>query len=266
MDLYKIVDAWDNVLFAGYNAIASVNYIIKYPRIHNIVKMNKRFKDIHRNERCFIVLNGPSLNNNNLNVLKDEYVFCANYMYKSNFVDVINPTYYCWMDSLIFTRGEEGRKTIIDLQERCPNVDVFMNYRAYNVIDRNTHTYFTYNKHMPSTAKMSYKIDGLSSGYTNVLGYVIGIALYMGFREIYILGLDFEPTGFKHFDEDVDGTAKQEARNYESITHYGSILKAHSEFLGISKYAKKHGIIIKNLNPDSYVRAFDFSTLDEIVV
>ena len=265
MDLFRIVDKWDNVLFSLYNLAIRVKYCINYPAIHSIVQENKRFKNIHKGERCFIVLNGPSLMENDISVIRNEIVFCANYMYKSDIVDRINPNYYCWMDSLIFTHPEEGKQTIKDLQNRCPNAELFLNYKAYEVIERNVKTHFTYNKHMPSTRGGKYTIDGLSSGYTNVLGYVLGVAFYMGFHEINILGLDFEPTGFRHFEDDVDGTARQEARNYEALTHYGSILKAHCEFIGAAKYAKSAGIIIRNLNRKSYVKAFDFSTLEEVM-
>ena len=265
MDVFKIIDKWDNILFHGYNFVAAAQYGLKYKQIHSIVGRNKQFKNKHKGERCFIVLNGPSLLRNDISVLKNEHVFCANYMYKSDIVDTIDPEYYCWMDSLIFMTPDEGRETIKEVQQKCPEGDLFLNFKAYDVVDRNEHTFFTYNKHMPSTDGFSYAIDGLSSGYTNVLGYVVGIAIYMGFSEINILGLDFEPAGFSHFEQDVDGTERQDARNHETLTHYGSTLKAHSEFIGLSKYAKKHNITIRNLNPDSYVTAFEFSTLDKVI-
>ena len=264
-NLFTLLDKWNNVLFSGYNALAQVKYFLNYHQIQSIIGENKKFKGIHTKEKCFIVLNGPSLKNNDVSVLKDEYVFCVNYMYKSDIVDVISPQYYCWMDSQIFSKPEKGRETIRDLQMKCPEAELFMNYKAYYVVERNEKTHFTYNMHMPSSRGGKYSISGLSSGYINVLGYAIGIAIFMGFGEIYILGLDFEPTGFKHFEDAVGGPGQQEARNYDSLTHYGGILKAHCEFAGSATYARKHGICIRNLNPDSYVRAFDFSTMKEVL-
>ena len=38
----------------------------------------KRFKDIHKGERCFIIGTGPSLNLINFNLIKDEIIFGVN--------------------------------------------------------------------------------------------------------------------------------------------------------------------------------------------
>jgi len=60
-----------------------------------------RFKDIHRGERCFIIGTGPSLNQTNLSLLKDEITFGVNTLYRGNFLDY---TYYCVSDRHVWEK------------------------------------------------------------------------------------------------------------------------------------------------------------------
>ena len=83
MNLINIVEKWDGVLYSFINVVASFLYIVNYPRWGKILKRNKELKDRHKGGRCFIVLNGPSINNHDLSSLKDEEVFATNYFYRA---------------------------------------------------------------------------------------------------------------------------------------------------------------------------------------
>ena len=50
----------------------------KNKEIRALVGSNAEFKDIHKGQRCFIVGNGPSLNDEDLSLLENEYVFTVN--------------------------------------------------------------------------------------------------------------------------------------------------------------------------------------------
>jgi hypothetical protein len=45
------------------------------------IKRLRTYKDIHRGKRCFIIGNGPSLNQLDLTLLKNEYTFGMNRIY-----------------------------------------------------------------------------------------------------------------------------------------------------------------------------------------
>ena len=59
-----------------------------------ILDGNKKFKDTHRGERCFIVGNGPSIKQQDLSLLKDEIVFCVNQCVRNEQFTAMNPQYY----------------------------------------------------------------------------------------------------------------------------------------------------------------------------
>ena len=51
-------------------------------RIKKIIKHNKKFNNIHKGERCFILGNGPSLREVDLGLLENEFVFTCNFFGK----------------------------------------------------------------------------------------------------------------------------------------------------------------------------------------
>lgn len=255
------MDLWDCLLYSAYNVCADILFIIKYPFNYKMLRKNRELKNRHKGKRCFVVMNGSSLNRYHLENLKNEYVICANYMYRTPIAETISPNYYCWLDSTLFKTGE-AETVIKDIKMKFPDIKIILNMRGYRYFEGQKELYYTYNKHLPSTFGVRCNLSGNSSGYMTVAWYAVGAAIYMGFKDIFILGLDFEPTGFKHFSE--EGGKQEDARKRKDICgFYFSFLKAHSESLALAKYAKKHDIRIINCNHDSYIRAFPFYKCDK---
>ena len=68
-------------------SLHSIKYYNK--RIAKTLDMNKEFENKYAGKRCFILGNGPSLKDEDLSVLKDEYVFTVNqFARKENFEEV----------------------------------------------------------------------------------------------------------------------------------------------------------------------------------
>ena len=73
--------------------------------LHNIKKRIirgnprvKRFKDVHKGERCFIIGTGPSLNVTNFDFIKDEIIFGVNTLYTGLLKFGITCDYYAVSD------------------------------------------------------------------------------------------------------------------------------------------------------------------------
>ena len=67
-----------------------------------------KFKDIHKGERCFIVLTGPSLTLEDVEMLKDETTFAVNSCFKLFSKTSWRPSYYVLTDVLIYKKmGKE---------------------------------------------------------------------------------------------------------------------------------------------------------------
>ncbi len=264
MNLSSIVERWDGILFWCYNIIATIKYIVLWPKLHPLLKKNKELKKKYNSKRCFILMNGPSVAEHDLSVLKDEVIFVSNYFYKAQIASNIHPTFYCWLDSLLMM-SEEGKKTVDAIKQKYPETKLILNSKSYR--GDKERIFYTYNKHLPSICGIRSNLAGLSSGFSTVALYAVNAAIYMGFNEIFVLGLDFAPGAFKHFDpamgECEDPTIKR--AKIDVCGNYWSYTKAHYESYALNKYAKKLGVRIVNLNKDSYIRAFEFDDYERVI-
>lgn len=267
MLLFKIMELWDNILYWGYNSLTLCKYVIYQPRIRKCIKKNDQLRGKYKGKRCFIVLNGPSLNSHDLGGLKKEYVLCTNYFYKSELAENIQPDFFFWLDGAGFT-ADEWKKTKQEIRTKFPHGKVIMNIKAK---ERNKPgekgIYYTYNKHMPYRGHIKGDFGGLCSGFQTVAFYAVNAAIYMGFQTIYLLGLDFEPTGFAHFAD----IGEESAKMYEEIERdqvcgsYWAYAKSQIEAYALAEYAKKKNVKVVNLNPQSCIRAFEFKKYEDII-
>lgn len=60
----------------------------------------ERLKDSHKGERCFLIGNGPSLTGEDLHLLKDEYTFGTNMVYKIFDKTDWRPSFHCVSDTI----------------------------------------------------------------------------------------------------------------------------------------------------------------------
>lgn len=270
MSISNIIENWDTVAFVGYNMLAKLLYLGRYPKYRKYLKTNKELKDKHKGKRCFIVLNGPSLNNYDLSAISDEYVFCTNYFFQSDYFNIIKPDYYCITDSACFSPDiKEDSDIYIKKVLQCAKDSKFIfNIRYLDNFNPDKDIYLTYAKHMPSKLKIKSDLSKMSSNFISVSLYAVNAAIFMGFSEIYMLGYDFEPGILKHFYKDSETEAKmsEEQRNEvlkDAICgRYWQYSIAQYQNYYIQKYAEKKGVSIFNCNENSCVRSFPFIKYD----
>jgi hypothetical protein len=96
-------------------------------------------------------------------------------------------------------------------------------------------------------------------GARSVMLPALRILFLLGFRRIYLLGVDFEMTPRKkyHFSEDrPPGAIRNNMRTYAKLQAWLAALQP---------YFLKEGFIVRNCNPASKMTAFPFIPLDEAV-
>ncbi len=269
--MFKLIEKWDNIAWLLYNFFAMLKYVlIDQFKYRKLLKKNKELKDIHKGERCFIVLNGPSIKSMDLSKLKNEKTICSNYFYLSDYYDVIKPDYYCICDSGTF--NDDRIHQVHDLMKLDGNVKYIFNRKALPKLsaEEKEKTYFVYGMHMPTLFKVRENLSGMSSSFINVGMFCMLCAMYMGFKDIYVLGNDFAPgAGLTHCYGNIDvekevNKVYQENNRVNLCTFYWCYYLAHLQNFYIAKAAKKKGVNIYNVNKDSYVRAFEFADYDKL--
>ena len=165
----------------------------------NLFKNNSVFKNKHKNERCFILCNGPSVNGQNLIPLKEEIVFSVSGGFQHEDYLEIKPNYHCVpaisydvlaKDNLIHWFKE--------MDKYLGDAELFANYTEKSFFkEENLFTDKKVNYICSGRSFESYKLTEVD--LTKVLPAVqsvpimaLLIAIYMGFSEIYLLGTDHD--------------------------------------------------------------------------
>lgn len=272
MSLSSLIEKWDNVAFFIYNIIAKVLYAGRYFNIHKKIARNKELKGIHKGQRCFIVLNGPSLNNYDLSKIEKEISICTNYFYQTANYALIKPRYYCATDTNFFDvqKHPDKKEHIENILKSSGNCKFIFNISYLNNFGLTDRVYVTYSKHMPNMFGIRNKLESISSNFISVSMYAMNLAIYLGFSEIYLLGYDFEPGVLTHFYKDSNiekenkTIQKNETKKEDVCGKYWQYAAAQYQNYYVNNFANKKGVKILNCNMESNVRAFDFCDYEEL--
>lgn len=164
-----------------------VNYFSKLntPLTKNNYKI-LRLKNKYKGKRCFIIGNGPSLTPADLDMLKDEYTFASNKIYKLFNKTTWRPTFYMVVDPIV-------------LQE---NVDEINQVKANNTFTLKYYKHLFkadiyFNNNLNKNQRGAFSTNIMESLYSSgtVSYHLLQIAHYMGFSEVYLLGHDYNFKG-----------------------------------------------------------------------
>lgn len=145
----------------------------------------KSLRDVHKGERIFILGNGPSLTKCDLTPLANEYTFGVNKIYM--LFDQISwrPTYYTLLD---WRMGDAVAPALRDVQ----GMTRFYPERYRGILPETAETYWYWNRAVAHHTRDQFERDmtrGIPSRAT-VIVTAIQQAFYLGFREIYLIGVD----------------------------------------------------------------------------
>jgi hypothetical protein len=160
----------------------------------------EQFKNIHDGKDCFIVGNGPSLNNTDLVKLNDYYVFGLNKIHLIFEKQPLQLSYHVTVNELVIDQTiNEFKKDVYG----CPS---FLGYHISKQVDFNKeriHKLFT------RTAPWSFYhsiLQPIHEGYT-VTYVALQLAFYMGFKNVFLVGVDhnFQQQGKPNEQQEYQG-------------------------------------------------------------
>ncbi len=197
--------------FIGFNKFALLNYysvfyFLNYKKNKNELKIKRinfnkldrqkidYFKNKYSNESCVIVGNGPSLNKTDMSKLHNIKTFGVNSIFLMSEKNSFKPSFYMVEDRLVMKQNlKEINEYDIEYKffphfykkEGLYKNSLFFNmdsrfYRDEYSILKNTNIKFSDN-----FAKVAYA--GQTVTYLNMQ-----LAYFMGFKNIYLIGVDFD--------------------------------------------------------------------------
>ena len=150
-------------------------------------------KNIHQGKRCFIIGNGPSLKISDLEKIKDEITFASNKIYLAFDQMDFRPTYYTVVDPF---RAFDNQDEIRQVKS---SIRLFPKNLFYLFGDSSDTIYFNFEEKKTKKTYPRFSEDAFLSihqGFT-VTYANIQLAYYMGIREVYLIGMDFDYTILK---------------------------------------------------------------------
>jgi hypothetical protein len=158
------------------------------PRRSASVRALRGFRDIHREARCFIIGNGPSLKQTDLRLLRGEYTFGMNRIYLL-FPELGFPTtYYVAINTLVIEQCAAEIQALV--------IPRFVTWRARRWLGADRQTVFLDTDYTdPPT--FSPDVSGRVFEGSTVTFVALQLAFHMGFDEVVLIGVDhnFTTTG-----------------------------------------------------------------------
>ncbi len=244
------------------------------------LRANRELKDIHAGKRCFILGNGPSIAKEDLTPLKNEICFGVSNFYKHPSYGIIRPRYHC-----VPTIGDHRSEHDIlawfgEMHAQTLDATLLLSFRQKSTVlshglfpGRSTY-FFLMEAVRPAHDSRVNDITGNMLSPQSVPVMCLIIALYMGCKEIYLLGIDHDylRTGnYQYFfprkemlfqDPSVspDGTLAT-----SKLQDFFTSQKLWQQYILLNSVARRRGAKIINISQGSYLDVFPMDTLSNIL-
>jgi hypothetical protein len=227
---------------------------------YQILKLKNKYKG----KRCFIIGNGPSLRQEDLERLKGEYTFASNKIYKIFNKTSWRPTFYMVVDPIVL--GENVKDVNLVEAKTKFTLNVYKSLFKADI-------YFNNNFQVGKRGTFSTNIMDSLYSHGTVSYHLLQIAYYLGFSEVYLIGHDYNFNGAISKTKDLSFLKKED---YSQIYFSDQYIRADEKkpgqapeemYEGMEKAKlvyEKSGRKIYNATRVTYLDVFDQRNFDEL--
>lgn len=255
-------------------SIASKLFFVKkckdflYPVYNSIVfllnrkllKRNVVLRNLHNKKRCIIIGTGRSVDDIGFSELEGEIAFGTNLLFMHKDFHRLNITYY-FIPSTIYglmktpDKGAKPPMLFINLEKFCKkNTKFFFDISVRKllakkrILNNRIKYYMMSTKMLKSNKMLNFNFTKRNDFMIGAVFTMIAAAMYMGFKEIYMLGMGYTYRPFQpfHFYDDYKST---EAKNFAQSIKDTRVEHRH---LLLNKLSRRIGVKIFNVVPEGY--------------
>ncbi len=236
-------------------------------------KKLKALKATQNGKKCFVIGNGPSLRAEDLTTLKENGIatFAANRIYNIFENTDWRPMFYVCEDEYILK----------DIQEKINELDfkykfIPVNFHWYNDVNINDAYYFYQNfgTNLPNKGAgpdfFSEDVSKCIPGKGSVITTCVQLAVYMGFSEIYLIGVDHsfsrmtDKNGNLIVDEKVKDHFGNQKNADEKTKGIFNIDAATLSFMDMKKFCDEHNVKVYNATRGGKLEVFPRVDFDDL--
>ena len=272
-----------------------INNFLRYKQLRTLSRdygdlfsKNKKFRNIHLNQRCFILATGPSINKQDLRPLKNEHCISVGGFYLHKDISQISPEYHVEAPNHPPFEIDAIRLSFNGYKNYfSENTTIFLGYAPYefsyvNFLQKNPefnkkNIYFLNYIRSPQLIKENYiqpKIWDLTKclfGCRTVIYSAIQVAVYMGFNQIYLLGcdhdylVDVKRVSNHHFYKEEDGISDVEHLSaFTSERWFEEYYYRWKQYRLMNEYLTSKGVNIYNATEGGLLDVFPQVEFDKL--
>ena len=271
------------------NKIIYFRNYFNFLKYKNLLLKNIQLNNKHKGKRCFILGSGPSIKNEDLIPLKNEIVFALNNFYVHPDFSIImsgnKDKYYLTAPIHPPQTEKEWKDWLSDMEENMPNNttmifglnrdDINIKYICdkNNLFNNNkiywyfsgkiVNEYYNYSQQDVNITKMIWIADTVSI-------YALILAIYMGFSEIYMLGMDHnyicnKESNYRFYNNGIHQHNEQQRslKGSSKVKHFSKgLYNIFSQYEMIKNNTPKS---IYNVSSNSLLDVFEYVKLAKVV-
>ena len=235
-------------------------HIITYPKIKKILKENLELKNLNKNDECFVFLTGRSLNEFKLADFSDKITFSCNEIARHKDFSLLNLNYYAALDPLTTFKNKKDLEEFyvkmlneLSLKSNNKNMVCLLSYTLKSFIEKvnllsGYKKYYFIHKRFNKNKIDAIEFDKPNNLMPGVVFFLLSLAIYMGFKKIYLIGAGYtyHPFQWHHFYDPYESEEyKENARIYADT-------KTPPFHHTIKALANQYNAQILNVVPDGY--------------
>jgi len=253
-------------------------------KYNSYIKKNSELQGRNLKERCFIIGTGPSINGQNLSLLRDEICIGLNMFYLSDQYELVKPRYNLFSGVAVHPKVHDIYVDIYSEMDQHlhDDAEIFLNVLDIDYLNRHDVTlerkkyFFHFGRSWND--KENYSFDAANTLYKsqNVAIMALQLAIYMGFSEIYLIGCDhdwilrFESKSPTHCYSKNKSVAESNGVTDWSEKDWGFWFRVHnkiwSQYRQINIISEMSEVSIYNATEGGILDIFERKSLPDVLV
>lgn len=257
-----------------------IDLVLKNPKnviaYFNLMNNNKEYKNIYHDKRCFIMCTGPSINKQDLSKLKNDIVFGVSTGYLHKQYSEVHPKYHI-MPQITYSEKfgtNEAEELFKEIDANTSkDTEFFFSITDCDFIKRlklfkgKKVNYVAFSGDMKNSFR--FNITKTVPGVQSVPIMGIILAMYMGFKEIYLLGCDHDSVVTNKYVhaftvKDTDPACDKDGIIIDKTDTYISIGRLFEQYRIILGEANKRNVRIFNVTDGGELEVFPRKDFNEL--
>lgn len=246
-----------------------------------LLRQNRRFRDRHKGQRVFVLCNGPSVLKQDLLPLRNEIVMSVSNGYLHKDFERIRPKYH-FVPKITYGKITEhdAVQWFEEMDSKLGQAELFLAAGEYGLVQRHelfrrrSVHYLCLGRPFLHFERGIIDICGLVPIISSVPIMCLIAAMYMGFKEIFLLGTDhdslvtgqyrysFEPTVLRGKDLFVGADGNTQCPFYVELKSYYFLF---NQYRDLKRIAGANGIQIYNATAGGLLDEFPRVNLSDVL-